>query len=100
VSGLPPCFTLTLPLPCLRRSGYAQAGVKGEAYQRMGVKIDPLKCVGCGQCTYVCPVDVLRVEDMKCRVREGCISCGECVERCHWQAITLEDGRGKKKKMK
>ncbi len=58
----------------------------------MGVKIDPLKCTGCGACTYVCPVGVLMVEDdMKCHVSEGCISCGLCVDRCSWQAITLAD---------
>jgi ferredoxin len=62
----------------------------------MGVKIDTLKCTGCGACTYECPVGVLVVEDMKCRVKEGCISCGKCVERCHWQAITLlKDKTGK-----
>jgi ferredoxin len=64
----------------------------------MGVKIDLLKCVGCGQCPYICPVGVLSVEDMKCRVREGCISCGMCVDTCHWQAITLEDGPNKGKR--
>ena len=64
----------------------------------MGVKIDLLKCSGCGSCTYVCPVGVLLVEDMKCRVYEGCISCGLCVDRCHWRAITLEDRPVNKKR--
>jgi NAD-dependent dihydropyrimidine dehydrogenase PreA subunit len=63
----------------------------------MGVKVDTLKCTGCGACTFVCPVGVLAVVDMKCRVEEGCISCGQCVERCHWQAITLIDEPTKKK---
>jgi len=63
----------------------------------MGVKIDTMKCVGCGACTYVCPVGVLAVEDMKCRVKEGCISCGACVDECNWKAITLEkEPAGKK----
>jgi ferredoxin len=56
----------------------------------MGVKIDVTKCTGCGACTYVCPVGVLEVIDMKCRVAEGCISCGKCVNECTFMAITLE----------
>lgn len=63
----------------------------------MGVKIDTLRCTGCGACTYVCPVGVLAVEDMKCRVKEGCISCGECVDACSWQAITLQNKKARKK---
>jgi ferredoxin len=66
----------------------------------MGVKVDLLRCTGCGACTLVCPVEVLTVEDMKCRVSEGCISCGKCVEVCQWRAITLEEGERKKKKRK
>lgn len=64
----------------------------------MGVRIDPIRCVGCGACTFVCPVGVLLVEDMKCRVKEGCISCGLCVDRCHWRAITLIDEIARKEK--
>jgi electron transfer flavoprotein alpha subunit len=63
----------------------------------MGVKIDVLKCVGCGACIYLCPVGVLAIEDMKCRVKEGCISCGKCVDTCNWQAITLIKEPAKKK---
>jgi len=55
-----------------------------------------MKCVGCEACTYVCPVGVLEVIDMKCRVKEGCISCGKCVEECNWKAITLEKELKKK----
>jgi ferredoxin len=64
----------------------------------MGVKIDPLRCTGCGACTLICPVSVLMVEDdMKCHASEGCISCGKCIGVCSWNAITLEDKRKKKK---
>jgi ferredoxin len=62
----------------------------------MGLKIDELKCTGCGACTLVCPVGVLEVMDMKCRVKEGCTSCGKCVEVCDWKAITLEKEPKKK----
>jgi len=61
------------------------------------VKIDKLKCTGCGGCIYECPVGVLSIVDMKCEAAEGCISCGRCVDLCHWQAITLDDTDEKKK---
>jgi ferredoxin len=64
----------------------------------MGVKIDTLRCTGCGACVFVCPAGVLLVEDMKCRVEDGCISCGLCVDQCHWRAITLVDDKTKKRK--
>ncbi len=56
----------------------------------MGITIDLLKCTGCGACTYICPVGVLEIIDMKARVNEGCISCGKCVNVCNFMAITLE----------
>jgi electron transfer flavoprotein alpha subunit len=64
----------------------------------MGVKIDTLRCTGCEACVYVCPVGVLFVEDMKCRVADGCISCGLCVDRCQWRAIALIDEKPRKRK--
>lgn len=63
----------------------------------MAVKIDTLKCIGCGACTFVCPVSVLEVVDMKCRANPGCISCGQCVTACTWEAITLEKEPPQKK---
>jgi electron transfer flavoprotein alpha subunit len=71
----------------------------------MGIKIDTLRCTGCGACTLICPAGVLMVEDdMKCHVSEGCTSCGLCLDSCSWQAITLEEkppkNRAPKKKNK
>jgi ferredoxin len=63
----------------------------------MGVVVDRLKCTGCGACTFVCPVGVLELEDMKCKVNPGCISCGKCVNACNFMAITLTDEPKKKK---
>lgn len=59
-------------------------------------RVDTLKCVGCGECTYVCPVSVLEVVDTKCRVNKGCIGCGACVDVCNWRAITLINEKDKK----
>ena len=63
----------------------------------MTVKIDTLKCIGCGACTYICPVEALEVIDMKCRVNEKCIDCGKCLTACTWEAITPGEKSAKKK---
>ena len=60
-------------------------------------RVDTLKCTGCEACTFVCPVGVLEVIDMKCRVSQGCIGCGACEEACNWRAITIEEEQDKKK---
>ena len=70
---------------------------QGRGVKQVGIKIDTLKCVGCGACTLVCPVEVLYIDDMKARVKEGCISCGLCVDKCLWQAITLTEEEDNKK---
>lgn len=63
-------------------------------------RVDTMKCVGCEACVYVCPVGVLEVVDMKCRVKDGCIGCGACVDLCNWKAITLVDEPTKKGEFK
>jgi ferredoxin len=59
--------------------------------EKMPVKIDVLKCTGCGNCTYLCPTGALTIDELKCRVLDGCTGCGVCVEACSFQAIKLEN---------
>ena len=47
----------------------------------LGVKLDDEKCVHCGKCVAVCPVDIRRVGDHEC------IQCGACVSACPVNAI-------------
>ena len=60
----------------------------------MPAKIDVLKCTGCGNCIFLCPVGALVIDDSKCRVLEGCIACGTCLEACSFKAIKLEGDHG------
>ncbi|HTY81171.1 MAG TPA: 4Fe-4S binding protein [Dehalococcoidales bacterium] len=55
----------------------------------MSVTIDKLKCTGCGNCTFLCPMGALIIEDSKCHVEDHCIECGTCVEACSFKAIKL-----------
>ena len=72
-------------------------------------KVDPQKCIGCGECSKVCPVEIpnefnlgktkrkaidkdfpLAIPDTYNIVESACIECGECVKVCPTQAINLQ----------
>ena len=48
------------------------------------------KCVGCGACKRVCPVDAVEgVRKERHRIiPEKCIRCGQCYDACKFDAIT------------
>ncbi|MFH1138895.1 MAG: mercury methylation ferredoxin HgcB [Pseudomonadota bacterium] len=60
------------------------------------LKLDREACVGCGECTAVCPHGVLALEERKVRVRDadGCIECGACALNCATGALTVTPGVG------
>ena len=54
---------------------------------------DTDKCVGCGECVDVCPVEVYEIKDGKSEPvnSEECLGCESCVEVCETSAITVEE---------
>lgn len=55
-------------------------------------KIDREKCLRCGGCVSVCPVDALELTESGVKIdREKCIECGNCEKICPVGAIKLED---------
>ncbi|WP_303321819.1 4Fe-4S binding protein [Cloacibacillus evryensis] len=57
--------------------------------------IETGKCVGCGKCRKICPVDAIGMTEengvKKARVvPERCIGCGVCIKHCPTKALQLE----------
>ena len=57
------------------------------------VEVNAEKCVGCGECVDVCPVEVFELQDEKSVPvnAEECLGCESCVEVCEEGAITVEE---------
>jgi NAD-dependent dihydropyrimidine dehydrogenase PreA subunit len=55
--------------------------------------VDVEKCIGCGECVEVCPVDVYELRDGKSVVvmEEDCLGCESCIEVCEEEAITVSE---------
>lgn len=56
----------------------------------MAAKVDVEKCTGCGNCSEVCPVEAIAVNDKAKIDADTCVDCGTCVDECPVQAITLD----------
>lgn len=53
------------------------------------VHINADKCIGCGKCVSLCPMDNLGLQSGKA-VHSGCCTmCYRCINNCPEQAITL-----------
>ncbi len=57
------------------------------------VEVNAEKCVGCGECVDVCPVEVFELQDEKSVpvYAEECLGCESCIEVCEEEAITIEE---------
>lgn len=51
------------------------------------ISISEEKCVGCGICVYLCPVDECLTGWSEIEVAETCIDCMKCVHGCPVDAI-------------
>ena len=55
------------------------------------IKIDELKCVGCGMCVKDCLAGNLKVQEKKAVVKGTCFQCGHCVAICPVGAVSIPD---------
>ena len=55
--------------------------------------VDEDLCTGCGQCTSVCLMKILKIVDGYCIMTDGykCLECRTCIEECPQHAINIEN---------
>ena len=55
--------------------------------------VDEDLCTGCGQCTSVCLMKILKIVDRCCIMTDGykCLECRTCIEECPQHAIKIEN---------
>ncbi len=59
-------------------------------FSAMRITCDGEKCVSCGKCKKVCPMDVDMTDNRRSRINgTECIFCMECVEECPKKALKL-----------
>lgn len=60
------------------------------------LKLDEIKCTGCGMCETVCPHAVFQIEQRLAKIidRDACMECGACAKNCPTEAISVEAGVG------
>lgn len=54
-----------------------------------GVKADPAKCIACGLCASICPMNNIEVKDGAVNFSGKCTMCYRCFSSCPKQAITI-----------
>ena len=53
------------------------------------MKVDKDKCLGCGACASMCPVNAITMKGGKAEInKKKCIKCGTCMQICPVSAIT------------
>ena len=58
----------------------------------MSIVINKNKCVGCGQCSTVCPGSLIKLgQDKKAYIKypRDCWGCSSCLKECKFEAIAL-----------
>jgi energy-converting hydrogenase A subunit Q len=64
----------------------------GSYLMDRNIEVYEKKCIACGECYNVCPVDAIEQNGPNpIKINDNCIYCGKCVEACQFDAIGAYD---------
>ena len=64
----------------------------GSYLMDRNIEVYENKCVGCGECLNVCPVEAIELNGPNpIKIKDNCVYCGKCVEQCQFDAIGAYD---------
>lgn len=53
------------------------------------LKINAKKCIACGECVKLCPMNNLKIVNSKIEINSNCTMCYRCFSNCPQQSITI-----------
>lgn len=53
------------------------------------LRVDEDKCIGCGKCEKLCPMNNIKIVNKKVVQNNQCTMCYRCINNCPKQAMTL-----------
>ena len=89
------CFCCTCCCVGAKRAEYASSLVTGSErllrkIEGLELKLDPAKCVGCGDCVDVCAFNAREIIEGKAFLdHDHCRGCGRCVDACPNGALSI-----------
>ncbi len=78
----------------IKNVGMGMAAIPGKMTQHAdsNPKVSPERCVKCGKCTTVCPVDAIKINPLVLDLNI-CIACGKCIGTCPSGALSVPWGK-------
>lgn len=73
---------------CVDRSIMKQHEDVFSELERITLFVDTEKCLGCGLCVSICPIQAISLEDKKAVIdQDKCNACMQCAKQCPVEAI-------------
>jgi len=89
------CFCCICCCVGAKRADYASSAVRSankvlQKIEGLELKLDPVKCVGCGDCVKVCAFNAREIVEGKASLDPSqCRGCGRCVDACPNGALSI-----------